>query len=61
MAIFLLIMNKREFHLVHHQMDNCYYDHISFDLKVIRNLVLVSVDGLFIKMMTINSPSDDDE
>ena len=40
-TVFLfIIMNPREFCSAHNQRENCHYDHIHFNLKVIINLVL---------------------
>ena len=39
-AVFLLIMNPTEFRLVHSRNENCHYDHIPFNLKVISNIFL---------------------
>ena len=37
-TIFLLIMNQTKFRCVHNQKENSRYDHISINLKVVRNL-----------------------
>ena len=47
-TVFLSIFNQMEFRLVRNQKEACHNDHISFNLKVIRNLFLQIFFHLFL-------------
>ena len=47
-TVFLLIVNRTKFHLVHNQMENGHYDHIHFNQKGIRNGVLLIILSIII-------------
>ena len=38
-TVFFSILNQMEAHLVQNQKENCYHDHIPFDVKGIVNIV----------------------
>ena len=40
--VFVMIMSKAVFLLFHNQKENCHYDHVLFNLKIIWNQYLLS-------------------
>ena len=57
-TVFPLTMNRMKFRLTHNQKQNCHYDHIPFNLKIIRNLYFLSQREIAFESCCITSNLD---